>query len=1726
MKPTVKSLLVSSLTMLTFVLCTALPAAAQQRETSQMDSNTDQVTGGWGPPAELLQYAQRYPLAANQLHTSYPGGKINYGEHGETGTAKPTLTNPGTVWPEVIPAFPTQADELTTSTANQLFSITGVNNPTFGAMPATALGVAVVEAAATQMTADYESNPQNAMARAREEQNQANQTSADTNAQMERNQAGAALDFCASYLYNFTVEANNKWNRVRNELFLPMALLLLLPGVVLAQLKATVSAGTPVIADITSPFDGILRAIVGIFLIPATYLFINYGIDVANSITYTISQEYHRIFGTDMYRDAMCAHIRAFPYRNRNENKGYVPNQPADMSGPIGQGSTSFARFEGQNLEVALRDPCAHLNQVPGDRTNEQVPHVVNAQRNAYNTANSALAMTWNILCAFQMAYLYYLWFVGPVIAALWVYPMKELRDAFPAWINGVCTICFWSLFWNTTILLMACCRGVDETGTLIMSALNFLSTACVKFAFDFAGLVKAAGQEAAKMAEKGGAGGKAGASGAQGQKGADASGGHTAPPSYTQHGQQPAHTVMAGGEEPGSRSVASITPGVSLDSGTATPTGEHRGLTLSANPDGGGLGLDRFEYEPPPINAEGAAINGRDIHPNMPGLGEFNFSSIPYTDATSALGAVNFDMPAMSLDGMPNVGMDGAPGADGASVPGDGNGNGIPDDQEAAAMSIQMNEAAALAAAGGIGAVHVGMGEHPQANFNFGDVNNANSAVHINNQDFAHLFANSPQAQAVRDQLMSQMQQQMAAGGTGSMTIMGDSGSGASASVNLQQLQAAFAAADAASAAGDSSASISSMLGNVGVDLPAVSFSGLNMSPIDVASIGNNVSAGGGAGGGFLPPSSDPTMARTGLDPQMLAGGGMIPLTGGQNGGIVPPNIVAQDALSRISSEIATKQAEQSDNVKMQAQQYAQAALEQRQAEVTALAQSRAVNTDMNQQNTGFNQGPNGGMTGTADPAKEALATSGMIDQLNATPQVAGMSGADSSPVGVGGLDTSNLTSYATSSALAAAQGGGITSIPTGSIDAAAAAAVRDPNIVAASGGGTGGGGDAGGGGLFNAALGGGNANAGAGVGESAGAYLSRTVGEQWNGKDGFENRMVQASIDDQQRARDSVNSSLTYGNTLQGAVQGTVYGSTDGSATGGIVSNTGTGGYLAASPAAYTSADTVSGGGGGNSFANNNNANANNNPGNLADASGAGSMNPLAKESVDQLAKTFEGFVPDVQTGGSRSGVEVSGLGNNSGGGITYDATGGTYAQNSAINAANAVQGGMSTEQRLPANQQLESAGGFVASAPRADAGQPQQVANVDGGNAGGGGGGFFGSNDNNAGGQPQQFDKAAYLSNQVGEQWRQYDRNVDAAIADQYKQQMNGAVESTYSRASGSMQDNVTGQPSQLPNNVNGLPQQQFVASNDASAGGMTYSAPAPASGSSLARESTGDSSASSYTSASASPAAGSQQPSGSNGSGGSAWSDSGSSYNAYSANNEEVRRQMDQLAQSVDYTPEVNLARSSNAGASGGDAGVQGELPTGVPAGVPMQGLQYFAQQSYQQPLPDSMQQMQQQQLPQQQQQLPTQLSRQSQNDQPGNGLTNANSVNAPSASVPVPLQLRSGNVANNRADALKNATNTRAKESLTGGGNGGANGDKGKTNRLSSALGKAASANGPKKAPVPASSGPKTMKDPMGTVASGSTLRRLRQKRKWSQEEIEAFKKLAGNTEGLDNDWDI
>jgi len=375
------------------------------------------------------------------------------------------------------------------------FSIAG-GNMTAQQMALTGVGTAGMEAA-------LDNRPHQNM---QSGQNQGvGQTSqvADAAAEMGHDQAAQMLTHVGSYIPNFTSAAGNKWNQVRDNIFVPMGILLLLPGALATQVRAIMAQSNPVLGQ-ANPFEGIFRGLIALFFIPASYLTMNYGIDICNSFTYTIAEGYERIFGTDLYNDAMCHEIRCMPFRLPEENRNTIDKETHSMGQIlVARERSPFAQLEANLIAVKIWDPCDGLYIVPEDRAAEVVPVPVAGTRMVCNLANASLVTSWNILCAFQCFYLYFLWCMGPVVAGLWTWPQKQFRDSFPNWVEGVIALCFWSVFWNATIMVIALVRRDYETGTIIMIALNTLGNISVKFAFDFAGLIKSSGDESMQFGDK-----------------------------------------------------------------------------------------------------------------------------------------------------------------------------------------------------------------------------------------------------------------------------------------------------------------------------------------------------------------------------------------------------------------------------------------------------------------------------------------------------------------------------------------------------------------------------------------------------------------------------------------------------------------------------------------------------------------------------------------------------------------------------------------------------------------------------------------------------------------------------------------------------------------------------------------------------------------------------------------------------------------------------------------------------------------------------------------------------------------------------------------------------------------------------------------------------------------------------------------------------------------------
>lgn len=183
-------------------------------------------------------------------------------------------------------------------------------------------------------------------------------------------------------------------------IYLPIALLLLLPGAVLTQLKSLASVGMLGAGhggEDSNPLAGIFRSTVAIALIPATQLIVSYSIDVGNSLTHELSR-----------------HISA-------------------------QGLIQAAKAVQQNSNEA---------ELYGD----QAFHMVQ------NMMDMFLVYGLFMLIAFQIVIMCYLFLMGPIAAAFYAWPAgvaKLFKSVFNNWADAIVTVSLWKFWWCLLVLVM-----------------------------------------------------------------------------------------------------------------------------------------------------------------------------------------------------------------------------------------------------------------------------------------------------------------------------------------------------------------------------------------------------------------------------------------------------------------------------------------------------------------------------------------------------------------------------------------------------------------------------------------------------------------------------------------------------------------------------------------------------------------------------------------------------------------------------------------------------------------------------------------------------------------------------------------------------------------------------------------------------------------------------------------------------------------------------------------------------------------------------------------------------------------------------------------------------------------------------------------------------------------------------------------------------------------------
>lgn len=199
------------------------------------------------------------------------------------------------------------------------------------------------------------------------------------------------------------------------KVYLPMAFLLLLPGALLLHLKVMMSRCIPRNENdmeddsAAGPFAPMLRALIAVFLIPATQLILSFSIDVGNSMTFEVAR-----------------HIS-----------------------PVQIVLWARAQFEARSAAAQAAQGASPLDPQPYAEQTLQM---------AASLFNMALGYGLLILAAFQLVMSCYLMLMGPIAAALYAWPGgvgKLFKPVFVNWVNAIITLSMWRFWWILIVMVM-----------------------------------------------------------------------------------------------------------------------------------------------------------------------------------------------------------------------------------------------------------------------------------------------------------------------------------------------------------------------------------------------------------------------------------------------------------------------------------------------------------------------------------------------------------------------------------------------------------------------------------------------------------------------------------------------------------------------------------------------------------------------------------------------------------------------------------------------------------------------------------------------------------------------------------------------------------------------------------------------------------------------------------------------------------------------------------------------------------------------------------------------------------------------------------------------------------------------------------------------------------------------------------------------------------------------
>ncbi len=303
--------------------------------------------------------------------------------------------------------------------------------------------------------------------------------------------------------------------RAYHNIFLMIGVALLLPGAVLTQLKGMIGSGfLGKDEDAQTPFDGIIRAVIAIFLIPTTQLIISYSIDVGNQLT----EEVRNPTRGFIQKDTLMQWVTQQTFvpqilnnailingggsggsapagggaggsagnsgggsaggsggsggsggqANGGGSGGVVFNVNIFGNSQLGQAGNNFiniflAGLFGNGIDFGSRNTGVgggegKLNGQPQEQSHQENQLFLStAMQMTFNTSAYLMGYGLTVLTAYQLVFMCYLFLLGPVAASFYAWPSgfgKLFKTVFTNWVDAVIVLALWRFYW---CVILAC---------------------------------------------------------------------------------------------------------------------------------------------------------------------------------------------------------------------------------------------------------------------------------------------------------------------------------------------------------------------------------------------------------------------------------------------------------------------------------------------------------------------------------------------------------------------------------------------------------------------------------------------------------------------------------------------------------------------------------------------------------------------------------------------------------------------------------------------------------------------------------------------------------------------------------------------------------------------------------------------------------------------------------------------------------------------------------------------------------------------------------------------------------------------------------------------------------------------------------------------------------------------------------------------------------------------